>query len=222
MLMMFLLVMYTSKMYINGLVKVWSSMTAANSAQYSIDSIRLDGGRPCLDFVNTIHDRLAAAAADYLAGPAQYREWCVRAGLLSRQEAGHIAVSAGVLTDARNFREHLHRLLSARIDGTPVPAGALRECDRWLHHAWSSLSLDPGSPGALAWPAAALDARLPLKRIAVSVLEVLREAPQRLKRCASADSCGWLFYDDSKAGRRRWCSMEACGTVEKMRRFRRS
>jgi predicted RNA-binding Zn ribbon-like protein len=75
----------------------------------------------------------------------------------------------------------------------------------------------------VSWPAGALDARLPLKRIALSALEVLKGAqPHRLKRCAAADSCGWLFYDDSKGGRRRWCSMQACGTVEKMRRFRRS
>ena len=198
-------------------------MSTATSPEFSIAGIRLDGGRPCLNFVNTIHDRFAAVPADYLAAPAQYREWCVRAALLSRLEAERLTVTAGVLAEARNFREHLHALLSARIDGTAVPASSLRHCDRWLHQAWSTLTLDPASLEGVSWPAAALDARLPLKRIALSALEVLKDAqPQRLKRCASADSCGWLFYDDSKGGRRRWCSMEACGTVEKMRRFRRS
>jgi len=198
-------------------------MSAAALPKYSIAGIRLDGGRPCLDFVNTIHDRFAAVPVDYLSGPAQYREWCARTGLLSRQEADRIAVTAGVLGEARNFREHLHALLSARIDRRALPASSLRHCDRWLHRAWSTLTLDPASPEALSWPAAALDARLPLKRIALSALELLKVTqPQRLKRCASADSCGWLFYDDSRGGRRRWCSMEACGTVEKMRRFRRS
>jgi predicted RNA-binding Zn ribbon-like protein len=197
-------------------------MSAVISPKFSIDSIRLDGGRPCLDFVNTIHDRRAPVPADYLAGPLQYREWSVRAGLLSPKEAERITVAAGVLAEARNYREHLHVLLSARITGSVAPADSLRECDRWLHRAWSSLSLNPSSPGAVSWPAAALDARLPLKRIALSALEVLGAAqPHRLKRCASADSCGWLFYDDSKGGRRRWCAMEVCGTVDKMRRFRR-
>jgi predicted RNA-binding Zn ribbon-like protein len=198
-------------------------MSAATPSKVSIADIRLEGGRPSLNFVNTIHDRLAAVPVDYLAAPTQYREWCVRAGLLSRHEAERITVTAGVLAEARNFREHLHALLSARIDGTSLPASSLRHCDRWLHQAWSALTLDPASPGAVSWPAAALDARLPLKRVALSALEVLKDAqPQRLKRCGSADSCGWLFYDDSKSGRRRWCSMETCGTVEKMRRYRRS
>jgi hypothetical protein len=42
----------------------------------------------------------------------------------------------------------------------------------------------------------------------------------RRTRKSSPDSCGWLFYDDSKGGQRRWCAMEACGTIEKMRRYR--
>jgi predicted RNA-binding Zn ribbon-like protein len=191
--------------------------------KFSIETIRLDGGRPCLDFVNTIHDRFAAAAMDYLATPQHYKQWCLRAQLLSRQEADRIDVAPGILGEARSYREHLHAVLSAGIDGETVPVKSLRECDRLLHQAWAALSLHPGPPAGVCWPPAALDARLPLKRIALSALDVLRTAqPHRLKRCASAGTCGWLFYDDSKGGRRRWCAMEACGTVEKMRRYRRS
>jgi predicted RNA-binding Zn ribbon-like protein len=191
------------------------------SSRFSIDRIRLDGGRPCLDFVNTIHDRFAAVPVDYLAAPQQYLAWCLRTHLLDRDEAERITVGASVMAEVRAFREHLHALLSARIDGAAVPARALRECDRWLHRAWANLSLDPASPTGVSWPAEGADARLPLKRIALSALDLLRSAkPRRLKRCASPDSCGWLFYDDSKGGQRRWCSMQACGTLDKMHRYR--
>jgi predicted RNA-binding Zn ribbon-like protein len=197
-------------------------MPAANSPKSSIDAIRLSGGRACLDFVNTIHDRFAAVPVDYLGTPQHYVEWCLRTSLLSRQEADRIT-AAGVMGEVRSFREHLHALLSARIDGLPAPVNALRQCDRWLHQAWADLSLDPGSAEGVSWSPAAVDARLPLKRLALSALDLLRTAqPRRLKRCASPDSCGWLFYDDSKGGQRRWCAMETCGTIEKMRRYRRS
>jgi predicted RNA-binding Zn ribbon-like protein len=199
------------------------------SSKFSIDRIRLDGGRPCLDFVNTIHDRFAAVPVDYLAAPQQYLAWCQRAHLLDRHEAERIAMAeritvvATFMAEVRAFREHLHALLSARIDGVAAPTHALRECDRRLHQAWANLSLDPASPTGVSWPEEAVDARLPLKRIALSALDLLRSAqPRRLKRCASPDSCGWLFYDDSKGGQRRWCSMEACGTLDKMRRYRRA
>ncbi len=191
--------------------------------QPPIDSIRLIGGRSCLDFVNTIHDRFAGVPFDYLATPPRYLEWCLRAGVLTRHEADRIAAGSHVMVEVNGFREHLHALLAARIDGTATPVNALRACDRWLHQAWADLILDPLSPEGVSWLPAAFDARLPLKRIALSALELLRTAkPRRLKRCASQDSCGWLFYDASKGGRRRWCSMETCGTVEKMRRFRRN
>lgn len=197
-------------------------MPAANSPKSSIDAIRLSGGRACLDFVNTIHDRFAAVPVDYLGTPQHYVEWCLRTSLLSRQEADRIT-AAGVMGEVRSFREHLHALLSARIDGLPAPVNALRQCDHWLHQAWADLSLDPGSAEGVSWSPAAVDARLPLKRLALSALDLLRTAqPRRLKRCASPDSCGWLFYDDSKGGQRRWCAMETCGTIEKMRRYRRS
>lgn len=41
----------------------------------------------------------------------------------------------------------------------------------------------------------------------------------RLKMCAS-DECGWIFFDRSKPGNRRWCSSARCGNREKTRAYR--
>jgi predicted RNA-binding Zn ribbon-like protein len=41
-----------------------------------------------------------------------------------------------------------------------------------------------------------------------------------VKECDGHD-CGWLFLDTSKAGRRRWCSMDVCGNRAKAQRYRR-
>lgn len=41
----------------------------------------------------------------------------------------------------------------------------------------------------------------------------------RLKLCSSAD-CRWAFYDTSRNGGGRWCSMEACGNRNKTRAYR--
>jgi predicted RNA-binding Zn ribbon-like protein len=41
---------------------------------------------------------------------------------------------------------------------------------------------------------------------------------ERIRECPGADGCGWLFYDTSRNGKRRWCSMEACGNRSKGRR----
>ena len=51
-----------------------------------VAAIRLDGGRLCLDFVNTIHDRYAADAEDYICQPERFIEWCVLAGAIRSGE----------------------------------------------------------------------------------------------------------------------------------------
>jgi len=57
----------------------------------------------------------------------------------------------------------------------------------------------------------------PIVRSAVDLL-TSREA-RRVKVCPGLDDCGWLFLDTSKSGRRRWCSMDSCGSRSKMRRY---
>lgn len=54
--------------------------------------------------------------------------------------------------------------------------------------------------------------------VARSATEMLaRDVPARLRKCAA---CQLMFYDVSKAGRRRWCSMQLCGARAKARAFR--
>jgi predicted RNA-binding Zn ribbon-like protein len=40
------------------------------------------------------------------------------------------------------------------------------------------------------------------------------------ERICAGSTCSARFYDRSPAARRRWCSMAACGNVEKARRYR--
>lgn len=42
----------------------------------------------------------------------------------------------------------------------------------------------------------------------------------RLKLCSAPD-CRWAFYDTSRNGGGRWCTMEACGNRNKTRAYRR-
>jgi predicted RNA-binding Zn ribbon-like protein len=42
----------------------------------------------------------------------------------------------------------------------------------------------------------------------------------RLRRCGG-DGCGWLFLDRSRNRSRHWCTMDDCGNLSKVRRFRR-
>ncbi|HEX5823256.1 MAG TPA: CGNR zinc finger domain-containing protein, partial [Candidatus Limnocylindrales bacterium] len=59
-----------------------------------------------------------------------------------------------------------------------------------------------------------------LARIAEPIVrEIGAGHDDRIRICAS-DTCRWLFYDESRSGRRRWCDMATCGNRAKARRHR--
>jgi predicted RNA-binding Zn ribbon-like protein len=61
------------------------------------------------------------------------------------------------------------------------------------------------------------DLARPTWLVAHAASELLTQGPlDRIKRCGG---CPYLFLDESRNRSRRWCSMDDCGTQEKMRRF---
>jgi predicted RNA-binding Zn ribbon-like protein len=195
--------------------------TTANARP--VAAVRLDGGRLCLEFVNTIHDRYAPEAEDYVGEPERFIEWSLRAGAL-RQDEGVAAPDdearrAALMGEVRTLRAHLHGVLAARVDGVPPADEAVRCLDEWVHRAWAGQALGPD--GRMHWREETRDELLPLKRIALDALDLISShSISRLRRCHNTNSCGWLFLDVSRNGRRRWCAMETCGTLVKMRRYR--
>jgi predicted RNA-binding Zn ribbon-like protein len=55
--------------------------------------------------------------------------------------------------------------------------------------------------------------------IAMSALSVIADAREfdRVKLCPG-NHCGWMFLDETKNGRRKWCLMEVCGNRAKANR----
>ena len=191
-----------------------------------VAAIRLDGGRLCIDFANSIHDRFAPAVEDYLATLERYAEWARRAGALDAEEEIALPQSdadrARLMADIRTLRDAVYCLLAAWIDGMPLPAEALRTANPCLLKAREDQALSSDEQLLLRAPPG--DMALPLKRIALDLVETLamaRAGAFRLGHCANQSSCGWIFADVSKNGRRRWCAMETCGTASKMATLRR-
>jgi predicted RNA-binding Zn ribbon-like protein len=59
-----------------------------------------------------------------------------------------------------------------------------------------------------------------LARIAEPIVREIGSGNEdRIRICAS-ETCRWLFYDESRSGRRRWCDMATCGNRAKARRHR--
>jgi predicted RNA-binding Zn ribbon-like protein len=181
------------------------------------------GGALCLDFVNTIDPRHKAPREEFLGNFEQLAEWAQFVGLLTPAERRALATRTGrtlavdVHRRAIALRESLYQLLR-KPRARAAPSLALLNTE--YRRTAPGLGLEPGNGGyRLKWRSTAPAERL-IGPIARSAVELLASAELRRVRECAGDGCGWLFLDNSKAHRRRWCSMQICGNRAKARRRR--
>jgi predicted RNA-binding Zn ribbon-like protein len=176
------------------------------------------GGRPAIDYVNTLRERWRRTV-ETLVTPADLAAWLVQAGVMDAPAP----VPPAVLRQARDLREAINACAEAAIAGRGAPAAAITLIDDWLVFAGARPQLVLGPDGAplLAERAAADSPRRALGMVALDAAQMLGTPAQRgrIRICAS-ETCSARFYDRSPAGRRRWCSMRACGNEAKVRRHR--
>jgi predicted RNA-binding Zn ribbon-like protein len=175
------------------------------------------GGRPSLDLVNTRRERWRRNF-ECLTSDRDAVDWLVQAELLPEPAAA----PRGFAEEACALREAIDAGVRAAIAGDPVEPGALRAIDEWLALAGTRPMLARGADG-LPILSEQLP-RSPRHALALVALDAARmlgtpEERARVRICGSS-TCSARFYDRSPAGRRRWCSMQACGNVEKARRHR--
>jgi predicted RNA-binding Zn ribbon-like protein len=167
-------------------------------------TMRLDGGHPALDLVNTIYGQVGGPVEhDVLASPADLVTFARRVGVAGEATpAGEAAWRAAVdLRDALDpvLRDPAH------------PAGPVEAAAR---AALAAGSLQVGA--GWVWPDE--DAMAPVHRLAHAAAALLGD-PAAMAVLHTCDGCCWMFLDRSRNQARRWCSMADCGTEAKKRRY---
>ncbi|MFG2861637.1 CGNR zinc finger domain-containing protein [Streptomyces sioyaensis] len=164
----------------------------------------LTGEPVALDLLNTrwMHD---GVRQDLLTGTEGLHIWLTSNGLDRRFPA-----DAAGLEHALVARE---ALASALAD--PGDSAAIEQVDAVLGHGRIRATLTTEGPGEEpqfedpSWGAAWIAAH--------NYLDLLRAAPDRIRSCAH-EACILHFFDTSRNGTRRWCSMAACGNRAKASR----
>lgn len=192
-------------------------------------SLPLRGGDLSLDFTNTVSSRGTEDEADYLKTYTDLLAWSVHAGGLAEADAARLAAAAAgraapagkVLARGQRLREALYRIFAAHAAGRTPRERDLGLLNAELARALAHRRVEHTS-GAFRWGwedgAQALDRVL--WPIAQSAAELLISGElARVHQCEN-ESCGWLFVDRSRNHSRRWCDMDDCGNVAKVRRYR--
>lgn len=192
----------------------------------------LCGGQPVLDFVNTLDNRFDSRGS--IEGLQSYEDllrFTRQTGLLDPAQILQVertAASAEVmraLRAARTLREALAAILYAVISGRPPPSNDLETLEHHVHAADRHRELrwrhGAGEQPGLAWSwrRGESDAELPVWALALAARDLLVSPEVERVRACEAETCRWLFLDNSKSHTRRWCKMKVCGNRVKARRY---
>ena len=191
-------------------------------------NLSLLGGRPCLDFVNTLDWRGADHPEEFLHTYQDLVAWSRHAGTISTKEARIImqqskkrpSKQTKVLGKAIKLRETIYRIFASLAEGRPATAKDLSAFNKFLARTMQNSQIVRTKDG-YNWDSKGEMAKLdwilnPLIRSAADLL--VSDELKRVKKCGDP-VCGWLFLDTSRNKSRRWCNMSSCGNRAKASRF---
>lgn len=175
------------------------------------------GGHLALDFCNTAGEHLAERPIELLLDWESLLRWATQVGLVGPQSYIELLRHPEPLDQIVQLREAIYRVGLA-VAGTlrlskfdvdfireaanaPRPEIEFRENLGLWHPAASHASEQ--LCGVLGTEALSLFCSPRAEKIGV----------------CEGGNCGWLFLDESRGKRRRWCDMNDCGSRAKARRF---
>lgn len=191
-----------------------------------IDGFLFVANRPILDFLNT-KPVLAQRPTELLPDFQALERWLISAGIVHSAKTKRLLrrwretpEASAFHADLLAFRERLRDVVLGLERGSVAPDEFVREVNEGLQRHTPKTALrkqegkiervfvfDPEVPGDLWTPF--LD----------GTAELLSEPDTpRLRRC---EACVVHFFDTSKKGSRRWCSMNMCGNKLKVAAYQR-
>jgi len=174
-----------------------------------------------LDFVNTF-GLSNGRQFDHFGTTRQAIDWLhERTGLNAALVADSPALLARIARARLAFRE----VWDASAEGRPAAEAAVREVNRVLRHR-SVLELEASSDDTighglrLASHFTGDEVDCALAELAEPLVRAVGGADAQKARICADDGCRWVFYDNSRTHRRRWCDMASCGNRAKAARHR--
>ena len=193
----------------------------------TIQTVRLVGGHPALDLVNTVDARRGRWGPDLLIAYADAISWASRTGLIDPEEADGLTAKADdgaaaerALRRLVDVREKLYVVLLAEAENRSASGDDSAKLADMVQEAWTHRRLSVADDGRFGWEWRDETLGAILHRVVFAAAELLTDRERRPIKVCEGPNCGWLFLDQSRTGRRRWCSDESCGSHSRVRRHR--
>jgi len=175
------------------------------------------GGHIALDFCNTAGEHLAERPDELLRDWESFIRWGTQVGLIEPASYSELLRDPEPLLPIVQLREAIYRVGQAA-------AGTRRISERDLvlirEHAGARRPEIGVHNNAVRWQPASPHASQQLCAVLAGEALSLFCSPRaaRVGICEGG-LCGWLFLDESRGKRRRWCDMNDCGSRAKARRY---
>ncbi len=175
------------------------------------------GGHLALDFCNTAGEHLAERPDELLRDWESFLRWAAQVGLIGPKSYSELLSHPEQLDGIIQLREAIYRVGLAVATSRSVSkhdVAFIRECGN------EPLPEIEFRGNASQWCPAPSHASKQLCAVLASEALSLLCSPKaaRIGIC-DGGKCGWLFLDESRGKRRRWCDMSDCGSRAKARRY---
>jgi len=193
----------------------------------TIEELPIDSTKLCCNFVNTIYSWKTDDNFDFLEDYHHFISWCEKLSVADAEYLNRLRSLAKrtpeearrAMEEIRGTRNLLHAFISAisKRDQDKIHK-LLARINPLLTEVWSMVKLDfDGTGFKPSFKIKPLQLKTPVWIILKSLYDLISEMDIiRMKECPS---CGWVFYDETKNGKRRWCNPLNCGTQDKMSRY---
>ncbi len=168
----------------------------------------------CLEFADS---RWYARHKPY-ADPLDDASW--RERFCTAWELPRLPQGGDALDELKSFRETVFEAVTMLSREGRVDPAAIDRMNRVLASDARSIELvRENDRYVVSTVCGASDLAIVQGEIARSFVELATEKPlDRLRICANP-SCGWVFFDESKSGTRKWCD-NRCASLMKVRKHR--
>jgi len=175
------------------------------------------GGHLALDFCNTAGEHLSERPNELWRDWEAFLRWATQIGLIGHESYFELLPRPESLGEIIQLREVVYRVGVAVASGRPISKRDVHFIRERANVARPEVEF---RNNAMHWRPFPLHVLRQLGAVLAGEALCLfcSSKAVRIGICEGG-KCGWLFLDESRGKRRRWCDMSDCGSRAKARRY---